>query len=77
LSSTELATTPFNPNTYITISNTDILYKCKEMVDKYSDELCEFPHPRSLLAIKALAALRGAHVHSQFAEAFVNIRRII
>lgn len=43
----------------------------------YNTQLCAFPHPRSLEAIKALAVLRGSTIGVNAAEAFVQIRRKI
>lgn len=43
----------------------------------YEAELKEFPHPRSLPAITALAQLRGATVGLKAAEAFAVVRQIL
>jgi len=42
----------------------------------YKSELKEFPHPRSLEAISALAKMRGAAVGVEAAEAFRLVREI-
>ena len=43
----------------------------------YKTQLRDFPHPRSLEALKALAALRGSTIGVPAAEAFVQARRKI
>jgi LmbE family N-acetylglucosaminyl deacetylase len=42
----------------------------------YKSELKEFPHPRSLEAISALARSRGVSIGVKAAEAFMIIREI-
>ena len=42
----------------------------------YKQELKQFPHPRSLEAVKALAKLRGSQVGVRAAEAFTVLRQI-
>lgn len=43
----------------------------------YKTQLREFPHPRSLEAIKALGSLRGSTIGKQYAESFICIRSLI
>lgn len=43
----------------------------------FSTQLNEFPHPRSLKAIEALAQLRGSTVGVEYAEAFSLVRWIM
>ena len=43
----------------------------------HSSQLCEYPHPRSLEAIKALAMHRGSSICKKYAEAFMVIREQI
>ena len=64
----------FIPNVYIDISNT-LKEKLKAM-KAYKSELKEYPHPRSLEIIKALAKKRGSEAGLKFAEAFMLIREI-
>lgn len=59
---------PFAPNWFSDISDT-LALKLKALA-AYRDELRQFPHPRSLPAIEALARWRGACVGLQAAEAF-------
>ena len=66
---------PFQPNWFVDISSTlDIKLKALE---SYQAELRPFPHPRSVRAVQALAAWRGATAGVEAAEAFVLGRRII
>jgi len=64
----------FCPNLYVDISET-LETKLKAM-SEYKLELKEFPHPRSLEAISALASIRGATVGVKAAEAFMIVREI-
>lgn len=64
----------FIPNVYMNISET-LEIKLKAM-SEYRPELKEFPHPRSLEAISALAKMRGAAVGVEAAEAFMLIREV-
>jgi N-acetylglucosamine malate deacetylase 1 len=59
----------FNPNWFFDISAT--LGKKLEALKAYSVELRDFPHPRSLQAVEALARWRGATVGVRAAEAFI------
>lgn len=65
----------FLPNTWIDISN--YLDKKLDAMSLYSTQVKEFPHPRSLEAIKSLAKLRGSTIGVDAAEAFSLIRRIV
>ena len=60
--------TPFTPNVFVDISET--LDKKIEAMKAYKMELKEFPHPRSLKNIEAMATFRGASVGVKAAEAF-------
>jgi len=64
----------FIPNVWIDISGV-LATKLKAM-SAYKSELKEFPHPRSLEAISALAKMRGATVGVEAAEAFMLVREI-
>ncbi len=64
----------FLPNWFIDISDT--LERKLEALAAYNEELRDFPHPRSVEAVKALARWRGATVGVRAAEAFVLGRRI-
>ncbi|MBF8264151.1 MAG: LmbE family protein [Dehalococcoidia bacterium] len=64
----------FIPDVYVNISGT-LELKLKAM-SEYKLELKEFPHPRSLEALTALARLRGSTIGVEAAEAFMLIREI-
>lgn len=65
---------PFAPNWYVDVADTFAL-KLRAL-SAYGIELREFPHPRSLKAIEALAQWRGACAGVEAAEAFELGRRI-
>ena len=65
----------FNPNWFVDITAT--LGVKLEALQLYEGELRDFPHPRSLRAVEALARWRGATVGVEAAEAFVLGRNII
>lgn len=66
---------PFIPNLFIDITAT--LDRKLAAMRMFGSQLRDFPHERSLEALKALAMLRGATVHLPAAEAFVVIRQVI
>ena len=53
---------------------TDTLDRKLEILELYSDEMRDFPHPRSVEAVRALAMYRGASIGFYAAEAFSVIR---
>lgn len=65
----------FMPNVYVDIS--EVLETKLKAMSEYKSELKEFPHPRSLESISALAKIRGATVGVEAAEAFRLIREIL
>lgn len=66
---------PFLPNYCVDIS---VTLKIKfAALDAYVSELWEFPHPRSLRAVEALARWRGATVGVEAAEAFILDRKLV
>jgi LmbE family N-acetylglucosaminyl deacetylase len=65
----------FAPNYYVDVSAT--LERKLAALDAYASELRDFPHPRSRLAIEALAHWRGAIVGVAAAEAFILGRKIV
>jgi LmbE family N-acetylglucosaminyl deacetylase len=67
--SSELA---FHPNYFVDIS--DFLDRKLEAVSVYKSEVGDFPFPRSVEAIRALAAYRGAASGFSAAEAFQLLR---
>jgi LmbE family N-acetylglucosaminyl deacetylase len=65
----------FDPNWFHDISAT--LGAKLEALQAYQDELREFPHPRSLVAVEALARWRGATAGFEAAEAFILGRKLV
>lgn len=68
------AVNAFLPNTYVNISK-QLEIKKKAMAC-YQSQLKNFPHPRSIKALEALANLRGSTVGTDAAEAFCLLRNI-
>jgi hypothetical protein len=65
----------FNPNWFCDLSLT---FEIKmTALEFYYEELREFPHPRSMIAIDALARWRGATVGCGAAEAFMLGRKLV
>ncbi|PIT99541.1 MAG: GlcNAc-PI de-N-acetylase [Bdellovibrionales bacterium CG10_big_fil_rev_8_21_14_0_10_45_34] len=64
----------FSPNLFVNVTNE--LSKKVEAMRIYSSELGNFPYPRSVEAIQALAQIRGATSGHRFAEAFQIIKEI-
>jgi LmbE family N-acetylglucosaminyl deacetylase len=62
-------------NVYVDIS--DFWKKKIEAIRVYSSELADFPFPRSIKAIEALASLRGSQCGVEKAEAFELLRGVI
>lgn len=65
----------FRPNTFVNIEG--YLENKLRAMSIYSSEIAEFPFPRSLEAISALAKLRGANSGYKAAEAFELLREFI
>jgi LmbE family N-acetylglucosaminyl deacetylase len=65
----------FIPNAYSDIS--DYMDLKLESMKCHESQLCDYPHPRSLEAIEALARHRGSTVCCRYAEAFMTIREMI
>ena len=63
-----MSSTKFEPNVFNNISN--YLDEKVEIMHTYHTELGNFPFPRSVKTIKALAALRGSHSGYDATEAF-------
>jgi len=64
--------TPFSPNVFIDISGH--LDAKKKAMAEYVAEIREYPHPRSLKGIEALASYRGGQSGVFCAEAFSLVR---
>jgi N-acetylglucosamine malate deacetylase 1 len=65
----------FVPSVFVDISAQ--LERKLEAMRLYASQKRDFPHERSLAAIRALAMLRGSTVHREAAEAFVLVRQVI
>lgn len=66
------ASNTFIPNTFVNIEN--YLEKKLEAMKCFTTQICDFPNPRSMKAIEALARLRGSTMGAGAAEAFALIR---
>lgn len=79
ISETDILTSPiesiFSPNVYIDISN--YIEKKLKVMSIYKSEIMNYPLPRSLDSIKALARYRGSQIGVEYAEAFMLVREII
>lgn len=64
----------FIPTLFVDITN-EIDVKLEAM-KCHASQLCDYPHPRSLEAMKALAMHRGATVCKEYAESFMVIREV-
>lgn len=64
----------FIPDTWIEITST--IEKKLEAMQCYGSQIKEYPNPRSLEAIEALAKYRGATVGVFYAESFMLVRKI-
>lgn len=64
----------FIPNVYVDIS--EYLDTKVKAMEKYSNQIMEYPSPRSAEGIKALAMYRGSTVNKKYAESFMLIREI-
>ena len=66
----------FKPNTFIKLSENDIVRKF-EALSIYASELKPYPFPRSFEGIRSLAMVRGMQCGYEFAEAFSLVREIV
>lgn len=64
----------FVPNVFNEV--TEFLDEKLRIMSLYESEVHEFPLPRSLDSIRALARYRGATIGAQFAEAFMLVREV-
>ena len=65
----------FIPNVYVDIG--EQLQAKLDAMKTYQTQLSDYPNPRSLEAVKALAKYRGSTVNVRAAEAYMLIREII
>lgn len=64
----------FAPNWYVDVRAT--MAQKLSALECYATELCQFPHPRSMLGVEYLAKVRGQSVGLECAEAFVLQRSV-
>lgn len=64
----------FCPNVFIDI--TDYYYLKEQAMNCYVSELCNFPHPRSLVGMDSLSKTRGMTAGMERAEAFMLVRSV-
>jgi hypothetical protein len=64
----------FVPNVYVDISK--FIDRKLEIMSMYKTEVHEYPMPRSLDTIRALARLRGSTIGAEYAEAFSLVREV-
>lgn len=72
--------TPSVDNVFIPTVYNDITEELELKLDAmrcHASQLCEYPHPRSIDAIRALAMHRGSTVCCKYAEAFMTIRELL
>ncbi len=67
---------PFRPNVFISLTEKQLKKKVDAMRE-YSSEIRDFPHPRSLEYLEALARVRGGQSGSHAAEGFALVYRRI
>ena len=65
---------PFAPTVYVDIE--DYLDRKLLALKAYRSEAREYPHPRSLEAVRLHALKRGCEVGLRVAEAFMHIREV-
>jgi LmbE family N-acetylglucosaminyl deacetylase len=64
----------FNPDTWVDISRT--LQRKLDAMACYQSEVCQYPHPRSLEALRVRAANWGSQVAAVAAEVFMTVRTV-
>jgi len=64
----------FVPNVFVDIS--ELVDRKLEIMSLYETEIHEFPLPRALESIKALARYRGSTIGCAYAEAFMLVREV-
>ena len=72
--------TPSVDNAFIPTVYSDITEEIEtklEAMKCHASQLCDYPHPRSIEAMKALAQHRGSTVCCKYAEAFMSIRQLL
>jgi LmbE family N-acetylglucosaminyl deacetylase len=75
-SSTNQGIMPFTPNIYVTLSRKNVADKWK-MLSYFTNELREYPNPRSKQGIDTYTRFRGMECNKLFAESFMCLYKII
>ncbi|GHU78413.1 PIG-L domain-containing protein [Clostridia bacterium] len=70
----DISSCSFRPNLFIELGHEGCKTKI-EALKKYKGVMREYPHPRSIESIKALAAYRGSQSGLEYAEAFECVYR--
>ena len=65
----------FIPTLFVDI--TDEIDVKLEAMKCHASQLCEYPHPRSLEGIRALAMHRGSTMYKAYGEAFIVLREVM
>lgn len=77
-SSSDLAlTSDFRANCWVGLTDDDFQFKLATLSGPYGEEMRQFPHPRSLMAIEAVARGLGFRTGTCYAEAFMTMKRVI
>lgn len=66
----------FSPNVFVSLTRHQMDAKLDAM-RCYTDELRDWPHPRSLKGIEVLAEMRGCTIAHPWAEAFELVREVV
>ena len=74
-SSTSQGYVPFFPNVYLTLDAKDV--ECKwNMLNEYTNEIRDYPNPRSAIGIETYSRFRGMECHKEYAEAYISLYKI-
>lgn len=65
----------FQPNFWVKLDDDSLQSKLKA-IQEYSDELREWPHPRSIESLTVQAKYRGAEIGEKISEAFIIARQV-
>jgi LmbE family N-acetylglucosaminyl deacetylase len=74
-SSTTQGYKAFFPNVYLPLSKTDVNTKWS-MLKTYSNEVRDYPNPRSAIGIETYARFRGMECNHEYAEAYISLYKI-
>lgn len=66
----------FEPDTWVGF-NEQIMNKKLKAFSCYNTELCDYPNPRSMIALENLAKTTGNQCCMEYAEAFMTVRRTL